>query len=193
MNSTGSDKSLVERCCSGDQAAWVALFEIYGGRIKGRALTLVGDQQDAEDIAQDVLSKLARGALERWNGEKGPLLSFLYWLTHNASVDHLRRQNRRVPQVPLDTTWADTDDEMPDGRQYASPAAPLDEALLASEERLRLRRELSRLPGPDRDLLALRFDDEIKRGRLAATIGVSPPALDKRVQRALSRLKSRFK
>mgnify|MGYP001826795372 CR=1 FL=1 len=57
------------------------------------AIRLVNDHSAAQDVVQDVFIKLYRG----WKDGAHPdqnLKSWLYRVTHNAAVDHIRRESR---------------------------------------------------------------------------------------------------
>lgn len=72
----------------------------------------------------------------------------------------------------------------------ADPAEGPEARLLAAEDAATLWRCLGRLPAPSRRLLLLlAHSPELSRAELAAALGISEAALDKRRQRALARLR----
>ena len=53
---------------------------------------ITGDPDDAEDVAQVVLMKMA-GSMEDFDG-RSKVTSWVYRITRNASLDHMRRRGR---------------------------------------------------------------------------------------------------
>lgn len=83
----------------GDQNAYKRIVEKYHGPVMSLAYRMVRDYDEAADIAQDVFVKMARN-FDRYD-EKRKFFTWLYRITVNASIDHLRR-NRRHQHESLD-------------------------------------------------------------------------------------------
>ena len=83
----------------GDQDAYTRIVEKYHGPVMSLAYRMVRDYDEAADIAQDVFVKMARN-FDRYD-EKRKFFTWLYRITVNASIDHLRR-NRRHQHESLD-------------------------------------------------------------------------------------------
>lgn len=93
------DPELIDRARKGDEAAFRMLVDAHSARVHTIAYQLVGNDEDARDIAQDVFVRLHRSL-----GRFDPALSFeawLYRLTVNLAIDH-RRRNARHRGVSLD-------------------------------------------------------------------------------------------
>ena len=87
-----SDEILVERARAGDRTAADELCKRYRAPLVGFCYRYVGDNEIAEDAAQDVLAKIT--AEERW-----PTGSFRAWLfrlarNHCINLCKLRRDGR---------------------------------------------------------------------------------------------------
>lgn len=82
--------------------AFEALMDRYHARIDRLAWRIVGDAVAAEEIAQEVFVRAYR-ALPRFRGEAS-LHTWLYRITMNLCLTHLRRRGRRV--VPPDVLAA---------------------------------------------------------------------------------------
>jgi RNA polymerase sigma-70 factor (ECF subfamily) len=53
-----TDQTLVQRVQTGDAEAFAVLFRRYGPRVLRRALHLLGNEADAEEVVQDVFLAL---------------------------------------------------------------------------------------------------------------------------------------
>lgn len=84
-----SDLDLVQLAKTGDAAAFAALLERHYDLIYRLAYRLLGNQQDAEDITQDVCVALPK-KLNSFKG-KSKLTTWLYQVTVNTCRDFQRR------------------------------------------------------------------------------------------------------
>jgi len=85
--------NLVERCRQGELAAFTELFHQTEARVYRLALTILQDEQDAEDAVQDVFIRIFE-QIKRYRGDS----AFNTWLTAvvvNICRDKLRRKKVR--------------------------------------------------------------------------------------------------
>lgn len=119
-------RSLIIRSQGGDQEAFRELVDMYRTRVASIAYGLVGNFEDARDIAQEVFIKVYR-ALDRFDVNK-KFFTWLYRLSINASIDFLRANRKRSYQESIDNGQSYT--------QYADSRAEADlEASLENLER----------------------------------------------------------
>lgn len=92
------DVHLVRRAQEGDERAARQLFDLYHLRTYRLALGLLGDESDAEEVAQDALTY----ALLNITRYKAELSSFSTWL-HTITVSRARDKRRRkiLPSIPM--------------------------------------------------------------------------------------------
>jgi len=94
--------SLIERCLTGDQAAWTDIVRLYWRRVFNIAYKFVGRHDEAEDLTQDVFLKLWRQAT-RFDVERGNVLAWLCTMTRTRAIDVLRRRRVRANMnAPVD-------------------------------------------------------------------------------------------
>lgn len=62
-------RTLVRRCIAGDQAAMLALVERFRGQVFGLCYRMLGQRQDAEDVAQETFVRVLKN-LHRWDAER---------------------------------------------------------------------------------------------------------------------------
>jgi RNA polymerase sigma-70 factor (ECF subfamily) len=87
---TDDDNDLAARANRGDAAAFAALLGRHYDLIYRLALRMLGNQADAEDVAQDICVSLA-GKLKSFRGT-AKFTTWLYQVTINTTRDFLRRR-----------------------------------------------------------------------------------------------------
>ena len=93
------DPRVVERARAGDHRAFRTLVSHYDRGLRALAYRLLGDAGQMDDVLQEAYVKAYRG-LATFRGDASPG-TWLYRVTYNACLDHLRR-TRRSDVVPLD-------------------------------------------------------------------------------------------
>jgi RNA polymerase sigma factor (sigma-70 family) len=148
----------------------------YADFVYSVALRLVRDQQLAEDVSQKVFLALADNAARLANREV--LAGWLHRTAHNLSANAVRADARlhareREAAAMNDLLASETDSN------WESIAPHLDSAL-------------SQLNEPDRDALLLRYFQRKSANEMAHILGISGEAAQKRVNRAVERLRAVF-
>ena len=157
-----SDGELVERGRSGDDSALSVLVKRHHGSAYRMALSLVHDDDTAQDVVQNTFLKAFR-ALDGFRGDA----SFHTWLltiTANEARGTLRKSGR-IRETTLDDAGPIRSEEM-------GPA----EAVVISQESARARRMMERLPEKQRMSLSLRIDEGLSFKEIGEVIGSSEGA-----------------
>src|SRR5580692_6537586 len=90
------DHTIVERCLSGDAAAWEELVRLHTRRVYGLCYRFTGRDAEAQDLTQDVFLRVFR-ALGSFRSAEGCFTTWLTRLSRNLLIDHYRRtRNLRV-------------------------------------------------------------------------------------------------
>jgi RNA polymerase sigma-70 factor, ECF subfamily len=150
-----SDVVLAARSRDGDRRALDALLSRHQAMVRRLTRFQFSDERDAEDSAQDALSKAYR-KIATFRGEAS-FPTWLHRLTLNACADHRRRQQRRQRS---ELTVAEPQDLAAGDR---SPAA--DAGLEARSLSAELEAGVGALPVRQRtvvvmkDVLAMRYDE----------------------------------
>jgi len=166
----------VVRCQAGDDDAFAALFERFGPRTFRYLERLVGD--DAADVHQEVWLGVYRNI-----GRLASPAAFVSWLlkvTRHRAVDFLRRR-RRERELFDDDAATNVDDlpaneQMPELETYnESVAAHLPVAIAA-------------LPAVHREILLLRYQEDLSYVEMAMVVGCSIGTVKSRLHHAKRRL-----
>jgi RNA polymerase sigma-70 factor, ECF subfamily len=152
------------------------VFAEYGARIHGLARRMLGNEADAEDVAQDVLLLVVR-KLNTFRGDS----SFATWIhrvTTNAALLHHRKKALRKERVGAAESCAAH--VSPARRE---PAAP-DEQAQSREARQLIEEAVARLPQLYREAYVLSEVEELPNAEIGARLGLSLPAVKSRIHRA---------
>ncbi|MBI3880998.1 MAG: RNA polymerase sigma factor [Verrucomicrobia bacterium] len=139
-----------------------ALFAALESPLLAYALRLAGDRATAEDLVQDAFMKLHAQFAEireprRW----------LYRAVHNAALNHRRDSGKLVPFDPPPAADA------PDTAETAD-TEPLPDEMIARWENIGLvRLGLETLDARSRELIRLKFHDNLSYKEIAARTGLT--------------------
>lgn len=177
------DHELAAAAADGDQRAFATLAERYRRYIYSIAWRIVLNEDEALDIAQEVLLKLAR-RIGQWRGE-GSFKSWLGAMASRTALDELRRPGRR--ETPVDPQgWTESGEiEVVAGGRAPSPL----EAAAATERRSLITKAMSALTEQQRAILILRLDEELKPMEIAERLNLKPAQVRSQLSRAVARLK----
>src|SRR3989440_13054751 len=81
----------VARAKQGDQAAVRFLYLRYAGNVYGYARSIVRNDHDAEDVVQQVFTRMLT-AIQSYEQRSVPFSAWLLRITHNMAIDYLRRR-----------------------------------------------------------------------------------------------------
>lgn len=162
-----AERAAVDRARRGDQEALGLLYDHYLPRLYRYCLSRVGNETDAEDLAEDIFLKVM-GAIEgfQWQptggaGESNSAVPFGAWLfriAHNHVVSFHRRAATRAPTSELSE----------DIRDHTRGPAELAETKLTVQEVFVAVREL---PDAQREVILLRFASGLSVAETAAALG----------------------
>ena len=85
-------RELIVRIKNGDDRAYSKLIKLYHNQVASLAFKMVGDYDEAADIAQDVFVKTSRN-IWRYDESK-KFYTWLYRIAINAAIDYKRKHKR---------------------------------------------------------------------------------------------------
>ena len=158
--------------------AFNSLFNRYYARLCVYSESFVGDRQLAEDLVQDVFVNIWMRRAELNFDET--LVSYLYRATHNASIQHLRRQkvkDRYSAQIHAKLTEA----ECIPIEWVAIDTDPVEE----NEIQTLYRQGLEQLPAQTRDIFFCSREKGMKYSEIAELTGLSVKSVEYHISKAL--------
>jgi RNA polymerase sigma-70 factor, ECF subfamily len=87
----GELRNVIARAKTGDQDAVRYLYKRFAGNIYGYARSIVRDEHDAEDVTQQVFTRMMT-AIGGYEDRGVPFSAWLLRIAHNMSIDHMRRR-----------------------------------------------------------------------------------------------------
>jgi len=176
-------EAAVARLRSGDLNALSALIARYQNRLYRYLLRMVRQPSEAEDLFQQTWLRVAE-KIRSFDASRN-FDAWLFTLARNLAFDHLRR----IRPSSLDAPLGDDDSgETIVSRMVSGEPAPLDR-LLARELSSRLAAALDSLPLVYREVLSLRFEEEMKIEEIAAVLGTPLSTVKSRLRRSLEQVR----
>ena len=184
------DAALLEGLRRGDAAAPGLLLDTYGDRVYRLAIRITGNEQDAEEVAQDALWTAAR-KIDTFKGESA-FGSWVYRITANAAYQKLRGRRGRRNEV----LWDDLQPAFDEQRQHTEPVADwsgkVEEPALQMELRTVLTTAINDLPAEYRTAFLMHDVEGLSNPEIAEALQLSLPAVKSRVHRSRLFLRERL-
>jgi RNA polymerase sigma-70 factor (ECF subfamily) len=177
------ENAIIEGMAQGDQRAFRELVERYKKKVYYLALDMAGNPVDAEDISQEVFLKVYRSFATFRKGAK--LGSWLYRITYNASIDHLRRKGAAPEAVADELIESSSSSEA--GLPRRGPADPA-AALESSQLQDRIARALEKVSPQEKAVFLLRHYDDLMLKDIASCLGLSIGSVKSYLFRAVRKL-----
>lgn len=155
------DEELVASVLQGERDRFGDLVDRYQGRLVNYLLRMVGNVQDAHDLAQDVFMKVY-AALDRFD-DQYRFSTWLFRVAQNAAIDQIRK--RRLKLVSINR--ADKDDEGGGDWDLPSPGLTPYQETRNVERGIAIRDAIENLPDEYRDLIELRHYAELSYDEIA--------------------------
>lgn len=164
-DATLSDDALLTLFANGDPQAARSLTARLGPRSFSVALRVLGDRDEAEDVAQEAMMRLWRMAPE-WRPGTAQVSTWLYRVTLNLCLDRKRRVSRAGVQRLDDVA------EPPD------PAPGVPERMQEGARADALQAALMSLPERQRQAVVLRHIEELSNPEIAGIMEISVEAVE---------------
>ena len=174
----GREAALVQRCASGDEAAFAEVVADHQRMVVQLALNLLGDRDEALDLSQEVFLRVFR-TIGRFRGQSA-LKTWIYRIAVNQARNRHRtwRRRHRADQVSLEAHVATHGD-------FRSGAESGPDRVLAQKElAARLKSALDGLPFDQRTAIVLREVDGLSYEEIAYSLGVAVGTVKSRLTRA---------
>jgi RNA polymerase sigma-70 factor, ECF subfamily len=167
------EEQLVQGLRRQEPGAAQELVASYGDRLFRSACLLCGDQAEAQDLVQETLLHAFRSA-QRFGGHS-TVYTWLHGILLNLTRHYHRDRKRIVYDEELAHQEAVPAEEKPSGLDVETAAGALAEAL-------------ERVSGPHREVLVLRFYEEMKIHEIAAHLRISKGTVKSRLHYAIAEM-----
>ena len=167
------DAELLARFATGDQEAARILTDRLLPPALRQAWRILGDEAEAEDVAQEAMLRLWRQASD-WRAGEARVSTWLYRVTRNLCIDRIRK---RRPSAAIE-----------DVAEPQDPAPSVLERLAQSEESRMLAQAILRLPERQRQALVLRHFEGLSNPEIGTQLDCSVEAVESLLSRARRQL-----
>jgi RNA polymerase sigma-70 factor, ECF subfamily len=193
----GDTDRIIERAAVGDRSARQELLVRHRGRLRQMvALRIdrrIAARVDPSDVVQDALADAARSLSDYLRNRPIP---FYPWLRHFAWERlvqlhrfHRQAQRRSVHREELRIDVLPDESEAALAERLAYSGSSPSERLVRDELLERVKAALESLDLRDREVLILRYLEQLKTSEIAAVLAISEAAVKTRHRRALERLR----
>jgi len=181
-----SEPELLRRCVKGDTAAFGTLVNHYQDVVFNLAYRMLGDRDDASDVAQEVFIKAYRniGAFER----RSSLATWLYSIATNESISQRRRAAATSRDGGVAMSALDGGGDCPFDPPGDAPAP--DKPLKDRETRRQIERAIADLDDEHRSVVLLREMEGLDYSSIASVLGCTIGTVKSRLHRARLQLRS---
>src|SRR5687768_17276110 len=175
------DADLIGRAADGDARALEVLYDRYSRVVYSFALRIVGDQQVAEELLQEVFFRAWQQG-SSFRSSRGSFITWLLSITHNMAIDEVRKRRRR-PQK------SDNDDPetalagVPDARQ------DVEEEVWLGSLRETIGAALATLPPAQREAVELAYFQGLTQREIAERLGEPLGTIKTRMRLGMQKLR----
>jgi RNA polymerase sigma-70 factor (ECF subfamily) len=174
-----ADEVAVSRYLAGDVSAFGEIFDRHGPYVYNIVYGVLNQEDEARDVTQDVFLQVHRSLASFRHGSR--FSTWLYRIALNRALDAARAHRRRR-WVP----WGEGMENRPD--PHGDPAADTD----TRSDEADVRRVLQRMEPRHRDVLVLRYMQELNIDEIAEVLGCSETAAKVRLYRARQKFKEAY-
>ncbi len=172
------ERTLVQRAIARDREAFAALYDRHVVRVYRHIYYMVGNPAEAEDLTAQAFLQ-AWEAVPRYQIRGAPFVSWLLRIAHNLGVSHLRsrKEGTELPETLVD---------------HSRDGNP-EEVLQRRAEAERVREAILRLRDEQRQVIMLRFVEDLEYPEVARIVGKSVAAVRVIQHRALNALRKQMR
>ena len=178
--SLDADSQLVERCLSGEEAAWEDLVRVHTRRVYAIAYRFTGSDHQAQDLTQEVFLRVFR-SLKNFRAGEGSFTVWLGRLTRNLLIDNYRKSK-------LDRATDSIEERLPMIEESTAMSGRTDGMLAGREASELLQAGLQRLSPELRETVILRDLEELEYREIAQVLQVPEGTVKSRLNRGRAEL-----
>lgn len=153
------DSYYINLVLSGRTDAFGELLKRYRNLVFTLCVKIIGNPNDAEDVAQEVFVKIYQ-SLHKFNG-KSKFSSWMYRIAYNACMDFLKK-NKRIQEKEHDAS-----------SYLSTNSDSIEDDMIGDEKKQFIQNTIDRLPSQEKAIMTLYYyQDESIKG-IAKSVGIS--------------------
>ena len=171
-----SEPEIIAACQKGDLETFVHLYDLYVHKIYSFILHKTLHQETAEDLTSETFIK-AMEKINTYHASKAAFKTWLYQIARNTVTDHYRKHRS---MSDIDDVW-DLDS-----------GANVEDSVQSSLSYQRLQKHLKKLKPAQREILQMRFWQDMSYREIAQTLGKTESAVKMTTARAVEHLRGEW-
>lgn len=160
-----SDAILLKNYVNGDETALAILIERHQAKVYGFIYSKIGDSTISDDIFQDTFIKVIKTLKSNSYNEEGKFLPWVMRIAHNLSIDYFRH-NKKMP-FQRETEEYSIFNFMTDS------SLNVEGKLIENQVENDLQKLIEELPDDQKEVVKMRFYDDLSYKEIADITGVS--------------------
>ena len=159
------DALLVKNYVAGDENALATLITRHQSKIFGFIYSKIPDTDVSNDIFQDTFIKVIKTLKSNSYNEEGKFLPWVMRIAHNLIIDHFRR-NKKMPMFRETETFSIfsiISDNLP----------TIESQIITDQIHDDLKRIINKLPNDQKEVLEMRFYEDLSFKEIAELTGVN--------------------
>ncbi len=166
--------TLVSRLRGGDPEAGKLLCDLFHPPLMRFCFRYLASEEEAEDVVQEVFLRVLKNDALPEN-----FRAWIYKIARNRCLDVIRSQGRRRD-----------DQAMPTASHLDADLTGCLTRLVRREQRAHLRRTLAELPESQREVLHLRYAEDLSRAEIAEGLELPEPVVKSRLYEGMVKLRA---
>jgi RNA polymerase sigma-70 factor (ECF subfamily) len=166
--------TLVRRLRQGDPEAGKLLCDRYHPPLMRFCFRYLGQEDEAEDVVQEVFLRVLKNDALPEN-----FRAWIYKIARNRCLDVIRARGRRQESL-----------ELPPASKLDAELTGCLTRLVRREQRGHLRRTLAELPETQREVLHLRYAEDLSRAEIAEVLDLPEPVVKSRLYEGMVKLRA---
>lgn len=171
-----TDTYYIERIQAGDTACFACLLDKYSRQVFSLIVKVVGNREDAEELAQDVFVKVYRN-LSSFKGDSS-FSTWIYRIAYNTAISETRRKKHEFLAIEESVINNVSEEEVADALGRSDN----------SEQMNRLEAALAQLPPDERAIILLFYMKEKSIDEIAVITGLTASNIKVKLHRIRKKL-----
>ncbi len=184
------EKRLLKLAKNGDRQAFAEIVDLYKDKIHSLGIRMLGNFQDAEDVAQETFMRVYAN-LHRYD-DQYKISTWIYRIANNLCIDKIRKRKVRSNQVSLDAEIAGTDGlELYDTIKDYDPLP--DQQVLQHELQDKVKDAILSLAPKYRSIMTLKYLEDLSLQEISEIVGLPAATVKTRVHRGREALRKKLR
>jgi RNA polymerase sigma-70 factor (ECF subfamily) len=176
-----ADRMALNRMAGGESSALGELYDRHARAVYSLAYRILGQQADAEDVAQEVFSQAWKQAA-RYDRRRASVGAWLLMMTRARAIDRLRARRARpeAARVGDEAKASDLPDLQPNQEIIA----------ISEQQAAQVREALAALPEPQRTAIEMAYYSGLTQAEIADTLREPLGTVKTRIRDGLLKLRA---